>query len=68
MATEVLAVRYGTLATKKNALFYRYGAYGDPDAAQQMDYFFRIVRRAATQSSSTRVLPATSGSGAAEPP
>jgi glyoxylase-like metal-dependent hydrolase (beta-lactamase superfamily II) len=41
---EVLAVRYGTLSTHKSALFYRYSAYGEPDATQEMDYFFWVVR------------------------
>lgn len=46
MTSEVVAVRYGTLSTSKSALFYRYGAYGDADVTQQMDYFFWVVRSA----------------------
>jgi glyoxylase-like metal-dependent hydrolase (beta-lactamase superfamily II) len=42
---EVLAVRYGTLATTKAALYYRWGEYGEPDAPATMDYFFWVLRR-----------------------
>lgn len=46
MATySVTAVRYGTLATTKAESYYRYHAYGEPDAAVQMDYFFWVLRR-----------------------
>jgi glyoxylase-like metal-dependent hydrolase (beta-lactamase superfamily II) len=41
---EVLAVRYGTLATTKAHLYYRYEAYGQPDAPQSLDYFFYLLR------------------------
>jgi glyoxylase-like metal-dependent hydrolase (beta-lactamase superfamily II) len=41
---EVIAVRYGTLETQKSALFYRYGAHGEPDVPQTMDYFFWLIR------------------------
>lgn len=44
VAREVLAVRYGTLETQKSAVYYRYPAYGEVDATQQMDYFFWVVR------------------------
>lgn len=42
--TEVVAVRYGTLATMKSAVFYRYAAHGEPDVEQQLDYYFWVVR------------------------
>ena len=43
-ATDVLAVRYGTLASTKAGLFYRYAAYGEPDAPQALDYYLYAVR------------------------
>lgn len=43
--TEVIAVRYGTLSTQKSALFYRYGTYEEPDATQQMDYYYWVIRQ-----------------------
>ncbi|GAB3473539.1 N-acyl homoserine lactonase family protein [Nocardiopsis coralliicola] len=43
---EVLAVRYGELTTAKSALFHDFAAYGEPDAAAAMHYFFWIVRGA----------------------
>lgn len=44
-AHSVAAVRYGTLATTKAESYYRYHAYGEPDAAVQMDYFFWVLRQ-----------------------
>src|SRR4051794_40527947 len=41
---EVLAVRYGTLPSVRSRLFYRYEAYGEPDAEQSLDYFFGVLR------------------------
>jgi glyoxylase-like metal-dependent hydrolase (beta-lactamase superfamily II) len=41
---EIIAVRYGTLRSHKSELFYRYGAYGEPDASQDMDFFFYVLR------------------------
>lgn len=41
---EVLAVRYGTLATRRRALFAAYDVYGEPDGPLQMDYYFWVVR------------------------
>ena len=32
MSYEIVAVRYGTLQSHKSELFYRYQAYGEPDA------------------------------------
>ena len=45
MSYEIIAVRYGTVRSHKSELFYRYQAYGDPDAAQDMDFFFYVLRR-----------------------
>lgn len=44
MSYEIVAVRYGTLDSHKGELFYRYQAYGEPDAAQVMDFFFYVLR------------------------
>ena len=44
MTYEIVAVRYGTLLSHKSELFYRYQAYGEPDASQDMDFFFYILR------------------------
>jgi glyoxylase-like metal-dependent hydrolase (beta-lactamase superfamily II) len=41
---EVLAVRYGTLRTRKSALYHRYEAYGEPDAEATLDYYFWVIR------------------------
>jgi glyoxylase-like metal-dependent hydrolase (beta-lactamase superfamily II) len=41
---EITAVRYGTVRSRKSELFYRYQAYGDEDAVQDMDFFFYILR------------------------
>jgi len=41
---EVIALRYGTLQTTRSQMFYRYHAYGDPDTAIQMDYYFWVIR------------------------
>jgi glyoxylase-like metal-dependent hydrolase (beta-lactamase superfamily II) len=46
MAYEVLAIRYGTRETTKSALYYRYHAYGEPDAPMRMDYFLWVLRDA----------------------
>lgn len=44
MSYEIIAVRYGTLRSHKSELFYRYQAYGEPDASQDMDFFFYVLR------------------------
>jgi glyoxylase-like metal-dependent hydrolase (beta-lactamase superfamily II) len=41
--TAVVAVRYATLPTLKSQLYHRYGAYGEPDGAQSLDYFFWVL-------------------------
>jgi glyoxylase-like metal-dependent hydrolase (beta-lactamase superfamily II) len=41
---EIVAVRYGTLHSRKSELFYRFQAYGEADARQDMDYFFYVLR------------------------
>ncbi|HVY60744.1 MAG TPA: MBL fold metallo-hydrolase, partial [Planctomycetota bacterium] len=45
-AYEVVAVRYATRMTTKSDCFHRYHAYGEPDEALRMDYFFWLVRGA----------------------
>jgi glyoxylase-like metal-dependent hydrolase (beta-lactamase superfamily II) len=41
---EVIAVRYGTLASRKSALYLHWDAYGEPDADERLDYFFYLLR------------------------
>ncbi|MFB9831902.1 N-acyl homoserine lactonase family protein [Actinoallomurus acaciae] len=43
---EVIAVRYGTRATRKSEVYLHFGLYGEPDAPTDMDYFFWVVRGA----------------------
>jgi glyoxylase-like metal-dependent hydrolase (beta-lactamase superfamily II) len=43
---EVLAVRYGTRATRKSEVYLHFGRYGEPDGPMQMDYFFWVARNA----------------------
>jgi glyoxylase-like metal-dependent hydrolase (beta-lactamase superfamily II) len=45
---EVLAVRYGTLPSRKSELYYRYESYRDPDGAAALDYYFWVLRRGGT--------------------
>jgi glyoxylase-like metal-dependent hydrolase (beta-lactamase superfamily II) len=42
---EVTAVRYATLASTREELYYRWAAYGEPDGPQSMDYFFYLLRQ-----------------------
>jgi len=44
MSYEVLAFRYATREATKAELYYRYAAYGEPDAEIGMDYFFWVLR------------------------
>ena len=41
---DVVAVRYATLDSTREALFHRWSAYGEPDGPQSMDYFFYVLR------------------------
>lgn len=41
---EIVAVRYGTVQSRKSELFYRFQAYGEADARQDMDFFFYVLR------------------------
>jgi glyoxylase-like metal-dependent hydrolase (beta-lactamase superfamily II) len=41
---EIVAVRYGRAQSRKSELFYRFGAYGEDDAPQAMDFFFYVLR------------------------
>ena len=41
---EVFALRYGTRASTKSQEFLRFDVYGEPDAPQQMDYYFWLIR------------------------
>lgn len=43
---EVLAVRYGTRRTSAAEVFLNFAAYGEPDRALGMDYFFWVIRDA----------------------
>jgi glyoxylase-like metal-dependent hydrolase (beta-lactamase superfamily II) len=42
-APAVVAVRYATRAASKSAFFLRYHSYGEPDAPQDLDYYFWLV-------------------------
>jgi glyoxylase-like metal-dependent hydrolase (beta-lactamase superfamily II) len=44
---EITAVRYGTVRSRKSELYYRYHAYGEDDARQDMDFFFYVLRAGA---------------------
>lgn len=41
---DVVAVRYATLQSTREALYYRWSSYGEPDGEQWMDYFFYVLR------------------------
>jgi glyoxylase-like metal-dependent hydrolase (beta-lactamase superfamily II) len=41
---DVQAVRYATLHAPRSDLFYRHGAYGEPDAETEMAYWFWLLR------------------------
>ena len=41
--TRVIAVRYATRAATKRTFFLRYDSYGEPDAPQDLDYYFWVV-------------------------
>jgi glyoxylase-like metal-dependent hydrolase (beta-lactamase superfamily II) len=43
-AYEVLAVRYGLLASHKGDLYYRWSTYGEPDADGALAYYFWVLR------------------------
>jgi len=43
---EVLAVRYGTLRSRKSEIYYRYDAYGEPDADIELAYYVWVLRGA----------------------
>ncbi len=45
---EVLALRVGVWQTTRGHQFYRYGSYGEPDGALQLDYFFWVIRNSET--------------------
>ena len=45
---EVLAVRYGTLASRKSDLYYRFETYGEPDGDASMAYYFWVLRGGGT--------------------
>lgn len=41
---EVIAVRYGTLISRRSALYFHWEAYGEPDGEERLDYFFYVLR------------------------
>jgi glyoxylase-like metal-dependent hydrolase (beta-lactamase superfamily II) len=43
MTRQALAVRYGSRVTSKSESFLSYHAYGEPDAALGVDYYFWII-------------------------
>ena len=44
MSWEVLALRYGTLASTKAGLYCNWQVYGEPDAPQELAYYFYVLR------------------------
>lgn len=44
MSWEILALRYGTLASTKAGLYFNWQAYGEPDAPQELAYYFYVLR------------------------
>ena len=44
-AAGVIAVRYGSMDSSRSHQFYRYDAYGEPDAPIRLDYFFWAIPR-----------------------
>lgn len=40
---RVVAVRYGTLASTRSALFHRYASYGEPDGPASLDYYLWVI-------------------------
>jgi glyoxylase-like metal-dependent hydrolase (beta-lactamase superfamily II) len=40
---EIIAVRCGRMSSTKGALYHRFSAYEEPDAPQDMDYFFYVL-------------------------
>jgi glyoxylase-like metal-dependent hydrolase (beta-lactamase superfamily II) len=43
MSYGVTAVRYATREASRSEIFYRYHAYGEPDAPMRMDYYFWLL-------------------------
>lgn len=43
---EVTAIRYGSLRSTRNDLYYRWGSYGQPDGELEMAYYFWLLRSA----------------------
>lgn len=43
---EVIAVRYGTLETRRSAVFFEFDTFGENDAPTTMDYYFWVIREA----------------------
>jgi glyoxylase-like metal-dependent hydrolase (beta-lactamase superfamily II) len=41
---EVIAIRYGTLVSRRSALYFDWEAYGEPDGEERLDYFFYVLR------------------------
>ena len=41
---EIIAIRYGSVRSRKSELFHRFHAYGEDDAPQAMDFFFYVLR------------------------
>jgi len=42
---EITAIRYGSVSSTKSDLFLRYGTYREPDAPQEMSFYFYVLRR-----------------------
>jgi glyoxylase-like metal-dependent hydrolase (beta-lactamase superfamily II) len=45
MSYRITAVKYATREASKSEVFYRYFAYGEPDAPLRMDYYFWLLER-----------------------
>jgi glyoxylase-like metal-dependent hydrolase (beta-lactamase superfamily II) len=41
---EIVAIRYGQATLPRSVLFHHYGAYGEPDAQQDMAYYVYVLR------------------------
>lgn len=41
---EVLAIRYGSLRSTREELYYRWSSYGEPDGELEMAYYFWLLR------------------------
>src|SRR5215813_12199080 len=43
VAYEVIAVRYGTVVSRRSALYLHWDTYAEPDGEERLDYFFYVL-------------------------